>query len=153
MRGQTTLFPAPALMHFYGLTLALFLPSLALYAPDSVTAISPVRLAERNPSSQDLSDRVDDSFSPPLFERDGDEHGHGHGHGHAAPLIELNETEVLLHHVPTPPSYWSIDIDDPDSGNARHPSLMLSHSLFMMMAFFGALPAGSSWHILSSLLF
>jgi hypothetical protein len=153
MRGLPSLFPAPALMHLYGLTLALFLPSLVLYAPDSVTAISPVHLAERNPSSQDLSDRVDDSFPPLLFERDGDEHDHGHGHGHAAPLVKLNETEVLLHHVPTPPSYWSIDIDDPDPGNARHPSLMISHSLFMMLAFFGALPAGSSWNALSSLLF
>jgi hypothetical protein len=117
--------------------------------------MSPVDLAERNPSSQDMSHRVDDSFSPLLFERDGDdhEHGHPHGHGHAAPLVEINETEVLLDHAPTPPSYWSIDIDDHDSGNARHPRLMLLHSLFMMSAFFGALPAGLSWHALSSLLF
>jgi len=129
-------------MHLYCLTLAFLLPSLALYAPHPVTAISPVDLAERNPSSQDLSDRVDDSFSLLLFKRDG--HEHGHGHGHAAPLVDLNETEVLLHHASTPPSYWSIDIDDPDSGNARHPTLMFSHSLFMMLAFLGALPAGSS---------
>ena len=139
-------------MHLYGLTFAFLLPFLALYAPHSVTAISLVHLAERNPSSQGLSDRVDGSFSGLLFERDGDEHGHGHSHGHVAPLVELNETEVLLHHVPTPPSYWSIDFDDSDSGNARHPGLMLSHSLFMMLAFFGALPAGSSCHALSSLL-
>lgn len=140
-------------MHLYGLALAFLLPSLALYAPHSVTAISPVDLVKRNPSSQDLSLRVDDSFSHLLFERDGDEHGHGHGHGHAAPLVKLNETEVLLHHIPTPPSYWSIDIDDPDPEDARHPGLMLLHSLFMMLAFFGALPAGSSWHPISSLLF
>jgi hypothetical protein len=141
-------------MHLYGLILAFLLPSLALYAPHSVSAISPVDLAERNPSSQDLSHRVDDSFSHLLFERDGDEHRHGHGHGgHAAPLVKLNETEVLLYHIPTPPSYWSIDIDDPDSGDARHPSLMFLHSLFMMLAFFGALPAGSSWHALSWILF
>jgi len=120
---------------------------------------APVDLAERNPFSQDLSDRVDHSL-PPLFERDGDEHGHDHGHGHAAPLVELNETEVLLYHVPTPPSYWSIDIDDPDSGSARHPSLMLLHSLFMMLAFFVALPAGialrsvnHAWHGFSAILF
>jgi hypothetical protein len=138
-------------MHLYGLTLAFLFPILALYATNSVTAISPADLAERNPSSQDLSDRVDDSFPSLLFERDGDEHGHGHGH--AAPLLELNETEVLLHHASTPPSYWSIDIDDPDSGNARHPHLMFIHSLFMMLAFFGALPAGSSWHPPSSILF
>ena len=133
-------------MHLYGLTLAFLLPSLAIYAPDSVTATSPLGLAERNPSSQDLSGRIDDSFPAPLFERDGDDHGHGHGH--AAPLVELNETEVLLYHAPTPPSYWSIDIDDPDPENERHPSLMLLHSLFMISAFFGALPAGSSWHAL-----
>jgi hypothetical protein len=151
MLRPSSLFPA--LMHLYGLTLAFLLPSLALYAPDSVTAISPVHLAERNPSSQDLPHRLDDSFSRLLFERDGDEHGHGHGHGHAAPLVELNETEVLLYHAPTPPSYWSIDIDDPDSANGRHHNLMLLHSLFMMLAFFGALPAGSSWHALLSLLF
>lgn len=138
-------------MHLYGLTLAFLFPTLALYATNSVTAISPPDLAERNPSSQDLSDRVDDSFPSLLFERDGDEHSHGHGH--AAPLLELNETEVLLHHASTPPSYWSIDIDDPDSGNARHPHLMFIHSLFMMLAFFGALPAGSSWHPPSSILF
>lgn len=129
-------------MHLYGLTLAFLLPSLVLYAPDSVSATSPVDLTERNSSSQDLSDRVVDSFPLLLFERDN--HEHGHGHGHAAPLVELNETEVLLHHSPTPPSYWSIDIDDPDSGDARHPGLMFLHSFFMMLAFFGALPAGSS---------
>ncbi len=132
-------------MHLCGLTLTFLLPSLALYAPDPVTAISPVDLT-------DLSNRVDDSFPPLLFERD-DEPGHGHSHGHVAPLVEFNETEVLLHHGPTPPSYWSIDIDDRDSESARHPSLMLSHSLFMMLVFFGALPAGSSWHAISSLLF
>jgi hypothetical protein len=142
-------------MHLCGLTLAFLLSSLALYVPDAVTAIPPVDLAERNPSSQDLSNRVDDSFPPLLFEREDDENepGHGHSHGHVAPLVEFNETEVLLHHGPTPPSYWSIDIDDPDPGSARHPTLMLSHSLFMILAFFGALPAGSSWHAISSLLF
>ena len=134
-------------MHLYGLTLAFLFPTLALYLPDSVTAISPVDLADPTPSSQGLSDRVDGSFPPLLFKRDGDEHRHAHRHGNAAPLVELNETEVLLHHAPTPPSYWSIDIDDPDPGNARHPSLMLLHSLFMMLAFFGVLPAGSSWQL------
>ena len=136
----------PAVMLLYGPTLLFLLPSLPLYAPDPVTAKSLVDLSGRNPFSQDLSRRVDDSFPPLLFERDGDEHGHGHGHGHAAPLVELNETEVLLHHLSTPPSYWSIDIDDSDSDVPSHPSLMFLHSLFMMLAFFGALPAGSSWH-------
>ena len=131
-------------MHLYGLTFAFLLPSLVLYAPDPVSATSHVDLTERNPSAQDLSRGVDDSFPLLLFERDG--HEHGHGHGHAAPLVELNETEVLLYHSPTPPSYWSIDIDNPDSGDAGHPVLMFLHSLFMMLAFFGALPAGSSIH-------
>jgi hypothetical protein len=143
-------------MHPYGLTLAFLLPSIALYAADSVIAVpSASDLANRNPSSQDLAHRldVDDSLPPLLYERDGDEHGHGHGHGNAAPIVQLNETDVLLHHAPTPPSYWSIDFDDPDPGNARHPSLMVLHSLFMMLAFLGALPAGSSWHAISSLLF
>jgi hypothetical protein len=141
-------------MHLYGLTLAFLLPSIALYAADSVIAVPPaIDLAIRNPSSQDLAHRVDvdDSFPSLLYDRDGDEHGHGHGN--AAPIVQLNETEVLLHHAPTPPSYWSIDFDDPDSGNARHPSLMVLHSLFMMLAFLGALPAGSSWHTTSPLLF
>jgi hypothetical protein len=129
-------------MHLYGLTLAFLLPFLALYAVIAVPSVI---------ANQDLSDRVD-SF-PPLYDRDGHELGHGHSHGNAVPVVQLNETEVLLHHDPTPPSYWSIDIDDPDSGNARHPSLMVMHSLFMMFAFLGALPAGSSWHhIIASVL-
>jgi hypothetical protein len=135
-------------MHLYGPTLAFLLPSLALYAADSVIAVD---RAIRNPSSQDLAYRdADDSFPPLLYDRDGD---HGHNHGNAAPIVQLNETEVLLHHAPTPPSYWSIDFDDPDPGNARHPSLMVLHSLFMMLAFLGALPAGSSWRAISSHLF
>jgi hypothetical protein len=142
MDGQTTSYRPPAFMHLYGLTLAFLLPSLALFAADFVTATSPVDLAEPDPLSRDWSDN--DPFPHLLFERDRDEHGHSHGHGHVAPLVELNETQLLLYHAPTPPSYWSIDIDDPDPGNARHPSLILFHSLCMILAFFGALPAGSS---------
>ena len=44
------------------------------------------------------------------------------------------------------PSYWSIDVDDSDSGKARHPSLMVLHSVFMVLAFLGALAASSSWY-------
>jgi hypothetical protein len=146
-------------MHLYGPTLAFLLPSFALYAADSVLAIpsaivSPAELFVRNPSSPDLTRRlglgVGDS-SPLLYVRDGDElghgHGHGHGHGNAAPIVQLNETEILLYHAPTPPSYWSIDIDidEPDPGNTRHPSLMAVHAVFMTLAFLGALPAGLSW--------
>jgi hypothetical protein len=129
-------------MRLYGHTLAFLVPSLALYARDSVIAV-PSELVAGNPSSQGLSDTVP---FPLLYDRDGDEHGHGHGHWSEAPIVQLNETEVLLHHNLTPPSYWFIDVDDSDSGKARHPSLMVLHSFFMMLAFLGALPAGSSWH-------
>lgn len=129
-------------MRLYGHTIAFLVPTLAIYAIHSVIAI-PSDVVVENPSSQELSNKV--SF-PLLYDRDNDEHGHGHGHGSAAPIVQLNETEVLLHHNLTPPSYWSIDVDDSDSGKARHPSLMVLHSLFMMLAFFGALPAGSFWY-------
>ena len=134
-------------MHLFGLTFAFLLPSLVQYTAAIPSAIAP------SPDSYDLSDRVNDhdSFSALLYGRDGDEHGHSHGN--AAPIVHLNETEVLLYHDPTPPSYWSIDIDDPDSDSARHPSLMVLHSLFMTFAFLGALPAGSSWHAIPPLLF
>jgi hypothetical protein len=132
-------------MHLYGLTLGLLLPSLALYATDYALAIpytvsSSPNLASRNPA--DLSGRTDVINSFP-YVRDGDHPNHGHGHAHPAPIIQLNETEVLLHHAPTPPSYWSLDIDN-TSGETRYPTLMILHALFMILAFFGALPAGSS---------
>ena len=138
-------------MHLHGLTLGFLLPPLALYATDYAVAVpsSPVDLATRNPSSG-LSGREDvgASFSL-LYIRDGGEHGHGHGHGKAsvAPIVELNETDVLLDHAPTPPSYWSIDIDR-HGGETRHPGLMALHGLMMMLAFFGALPAGQPWSLL-----
>ena len=137
----------------HSITLTFLLPSLALYATNPVTAVpssiaSPADLSVRNPSYPDIVERVGvGDTTPLLYVRDGDEHGHGHGHhGNMAPLVELNETEVLLYHAPTPPSYWSIDIDEPDSGKSRHPGLMALHALFMILAFFGALPAGLSWH-------
>lgn len=76
-----------------------------------------------------------------LFRRDGHEHMHNH---YAEPKIHLNETELLLYHSPTPPSYWSIDFEDTTSDDARYPGLMGLHILFMSLAFFGALPAGES---------
>jgi hypothetical protein len=132
-------------MHLYGLTLGLLLPSLALYATDYALAIPytapfPSNLAPRNPT--DLAGRTD-VINSLLYIRDGDHPNHDHGHAHAAPIVQLNETEVLLHHAPTPPSYWSLDIDN-SSGETRYPTLMISHALFMILAFFGALPAGSS---------
>ncbi|KAI0080640.1 hypothetical protein K474DRAFT_148504 [Panus rudis PR-1116 ss-1] len=94
-----------------------------------------------------------------LVSRDGHGHGHGHNH-HAAPLLELNETEVLMYHSPTPPSYWSIDFEDRDPNESRYPGLMGLHILFMGLAFFGALPMGialrsvkHAWHGLAVILF
>jgi hypothetical protein len=71
-----------------------------------------------------------------LLARDGMEHMHYSG----APLKELNESAILETHAPTPPSYWTIDIDE--TGADRHPNLMLAHALMMSLAFFVALPAG-----------
>lgn len=69
--------------------------------------------------------------------------GHGHHHDpHAAPLTELNETEVTMYHAPTPPSYWTIDYEDNDSHDSRHPNLIVLHGLLMSLAFFVALPIG-----------
>ncbi|KDQ29141.1 hypothetical protein PLEOSDRAFT_1112118 [Pleurotus ostreatus PC15] len=86
--------------------------------------------------------------------------GHGHHHSNAAPLLVLNETEVTMYHSPTPPSYFTIDWDDPDPQGARHPGLMIAHGLFMMLAFFVALPAGialrsvkHAWHGVAVLAF
>ncbi|KAF8450367.1 hypothetical protein L210DRAFT_843634 [Boletus edulis BED1] len=59
-------------------------------------------------------------------------------------MSEINETEILQWHLPTPPSYWSIDIDDRDPNTARYPALIALHALFMSLAFFVALPAGIS---------
>ncbi|PFH52536.1 hypothetical protein AMATHDRAFT_74024 [Amanita thiersii Skay4041] len=71
--------------------------------------------------------------------RDGDHGSHNH---HAVPLLELNETEILMYHAPTPPSYYTIDFEETESDAARHPGLIVSHALFMSLAFFGALPIG-----------
>ncbi|KAF5388133.1 hypothetical protein D9615_000262 [Tricholomella constricta] len=60
---------------------------------------------------------------------------------HAAPLIELNETEITMHHDPTPDSYYTIDFEGVGE-NVRHPGLMMAHIIFMSLAFFVALPMG-----------
>ncbi|KAH9062182.1 hypothetical protein EDB87DRAFT_1559375 [Lactarius vividus] len=151
-------------MYLHSLTLGFLLPSLALYAADHAVAVpssikSLVDLAARNPSGLSTREDVGVPFSP-LYIRDGAEHGHGHSHGNTAPVVELNETDVLLDHFPTPPSYWSIDIDGRGSGETRHPGLMAMHALMMTLAFFGALPAGialrsvnHAWHGFSVVLF
>ncbi|KIJ20127.1 hypothetical protein PAXINDRAFT_68792 [Paxillus involutus ATCC 200175] len=63
-------------------------------------------------------------------------------HHPGEPLTQINETEILMWHLPTPPSYWSIDIDDHDTNASRYPALMAMHVLFMSLAFFVALPVG-----------
>lgn len=73
-------------------------------------------------------------------------HGHAHGHGHAAPLLELNETDILLYHEPSPPSYATHDFEDPDVAH-KYPYLMGLHVLFMGAAFFGALPVGTCFDV------
>lgn len=79
---------------------------------------------------------------PVLIARQG--HDHGHGHGHAAPLLVLNETDLLLYHEPSPPSYGTHDFEDL-SVEHKYPYLMALHVFFMGTAFFGALPIGVSY--------
>ncbi|KIK96945.1 hypothetical protein PAXRUDRAFT_137291 [Paxillus rubicundulus Ve08.2h10] len=74
-------------------------------------------------------------------------------HHPGGPLTEINETEILTWHLPTPPSYWSIDFEDRDMNTSRYPALMAVHVLFMFLAFFVALPVGTAmrsvkhaWH-------
>lgn len=76
-----------------------------------------------------------------LARRDGD-HMHGHNH-HDEPKIVFNESELLLYHDPTPPSYWSIDFEDMTPNETRYPGFMVLHGVFMSLAFFGALPVGT----------
>lgn len=66
----------------------------------------------------------------------------GHHHHGTAPLLELNETEVTLYHETTPPSYYTIDWEDPLQASARYPSLIVTHGIFMALAFFVFLPMG-----------
>lgn len=66
----------------------------------------------------------------------------GHHSHHGTVLSQLNESQILEGHGPTPPSYWSIEFDENSSGNKRYPGLMGLHVLFMCLAFFGALPVG-----------
>lgn len=78
-----------------------------------------------------------------------------HSHGHAAPLSELNETEVLLHHAPDPLSYWAYDNgmklgadgiglvpSSPDGRKRGYRALLVTHVAAMVVAFFGILPIG-----------
>ncbi|BGP24890.1 integral membrane protein [Rhodotorula toruloides] len=63
----------------------------------------------------------------------GDEHARGHSH--AKPLLELNETQILLTHSPDPPAYW--DFDHSDEGK---PAVLYVHIALMTLAYFVLLP-------------
>ncbi|TFY76364.1 hypothetical protein EWM64_g7648 [Hericium alpestre] len=145
------------------IALGFLLPSLALYAAGPAGAApSFVNFTKdvlpRDPSSSKLPARAPLEFAHAFERRAMDEHSHG-GH-HAAPLLEINETEVHLWHAVTPPSYYTVDIGNPDPAQKRYPGLMALHVLSMCAAFFGALPAGialrsvnHAWHGFSMLLF
>lgn len=109
--------------------------AISLFEPLSVLAV-PVADLELSGTHTTPHDLVA-SWSG-VFRRD-DDHMHMH---HGAPLTELNETAILEWHAPTPPSYWSIDIEDRDPSVPRHPALMALHIIFMTLAFFVALPVG-----------
>ncbi|KAF7976963.1 hypothetical protein HWV62_5028 [Athelia sp. TMB] len=66
-----------------------------------------------------------------VLARNGDHHHQG------TVLLALNETDVLMGHGPTPPSYWTIDVVE----GSGHAGLMVLHVIFMCAAFFVALPA------------
>jgi hypothetical protein len=74
--------------------------------------------------------------------------GHGHGHGHLAPLLELDEAEILQNHAPDPLSYWEHDTtttpDDPHSQHPQYGRLMAAHVIAMSLAFFAVLPLGNA---------
>jgi hypothetical protein len=108
---------------------------IVLIGPLLVVAVPAVdlTLCQEHPHAQSIS-----SGDFRVLRRDGD---HVHMH-HGAPLTELNETEILQWHAPTPPSYWSIDIDDRDPSVLRYPGFMALHMVFMTLAFFVALPVG-----------
>ncbi|RDB22739.1 putative membrane protein C3B8.06 [Hypsizygus marmoreus] len=80
----------------------------------------------------------EDLLAGEMLKRDG---MHGHHNPHAAPLLQLNETEVTMYHAPTPESYYTIDWEGAGEGT-RHPGLILTHIIFMCLAFFVALPIG-----------
>jgi len=110
--------------------------AIHLFGPLSVSAVpvADLGLAEAHITRHDVALSAD--FL--VLKRDND---HMHMH-HGAPLTELNETAIIQWHAPTPPSYWSIDIEDRDPSVARYPGLMVLHVVFMTLAFFVALPVG-----------
>ncbi|KAF8665579.1 hypothetical protein AX16_000037 [Volvariella volvacea WC 439] len=101
----------------------------------AILFLSALHLTSASPDPYSLNPVGDTSL---LLRRN----GHGHHNSHAGPLLELNETEILMHHAPTPPSYYTIDWEDSQSSETRHPGLIITHALFMILAFFVALPVG-----------
>lgn len=132
--------PSPSAAMRFPCSSALILPALAAAAA-SVAA---------GPSSPDSRSLERLPRSEHLVPRDGD-HGHG-GHGghshHAQPLLELNDTEFIMAHGPTPPSYFWLDLKEPPADEKRYPGLMGLHALCMSMAFFVALPTGAFLRVL-----
>ncbi|KIM46022.1 hypothetical protein M413DRAFT_300680 [Hebeloma cylindrosporum] len=85
---------------------------------------------------------VNADYQPPLNRRSlSQRDGHSHHAHKGAPLLVLNETEVTMHHAPTPPSYYTIDWEE-EGYQSRYPGLMIFHGIFMSLAFFVALPIG-----------
>jgi hypothetical protein len=70
---------------------------------------------------------------------------HQSQHRHPQPLLELNETEVLLYHAPDPLSYWVHDFESDhgeSTGSSNWRGMMALHVVGMTLAFFILLPVG-----------
>lgn len=62
---------------------------------------------------------------------------------HAAPLLEINETQILESHAPDPISYWIHDWELPsEEAKEKYRGLMVLHVVGMTVSFFGLLPVG-----------
>jgi len=85
------------------------------------------------------ADRQPQLSRPSLCQMD----GHSHHAHNTAPLLVLNETEVTMCHMPTPPSYYTVDWEE-EGYQSRYPGLMIFHGIFMSLAFFVALPISVS---------
>lgn len=92
--------------------------------PDSTLEVDPAPPTSSATAVPTHAHRVDDE--------------HIHHHSHAPPLVELNETLILLTHSPDPPSYF--DYDQSDEGK---PALLYIHIVLMSFAFFVLLPLGT----------
>lgn len=92
--------------------------------PDSTLEVDPAPPTSSPTAVPTHAHRVDDE--------------HSHHHSHVPPLVELNETLILLTHSPDPPSYF--DFDQSDEGK---PALLYIHIVLMSFAFFGLLPLGA----------